>query len=133
MPHPHRAEILIVAALATGLAIASVVGLTQALGAHPFWARQAGLIGTAGGAVIYGGLRVVGLAPRWLALIGAVALAASGLAVSFGKQAFVASFAENALAGQAWYLGWFAVAGSVLICLAGGLVWALGRTASHKG
>ena len=115
MPKRSYREPLAATGVAAALALAVLAGLPETLGAHPFWARQTGLVGVAGGVAIYAIARITGLSPRRLILVGAVALAVSWLSAYFGKSIFVASYAENALAGRAWYIGWFVVAGSATL------------------
>jgi len=116
-----RHDFLLSAGVAAALIAAAFLGAPRALGAHPFWAVQTGALGAAGGAVAFLGLRLAGIRPGPVVLLGVLALVASGLAAHFGKAAFVASYAENALAGRAWYLGWFALAGSACLALLGAL------------
>src|SRR6056297_2501387 len=101
------------------LAAVTLLGATEALGAHPFWAVKTGVSGAVGGAAAFAALRFAGLAPGATAGLGLAALAASGLAAHLGKAAFVASDAENALAGRVWFLGWFSVAGAACLALSG--------------
>jgi hypothetical protein len=115
-PAPQT-EIAIAATAGILLAAATLAGATAALGAHPWWAIQSGLVGTAGGLALYGALRALGVGAGRLGLVAAMALVASALAAHFGKQSFVASFASDALAGRLWYLGWFVLAGSATVVL----------------
>ena len=100
---PYVFAAMIVIVLANG-------GLTQQLGAHPFWSVTVAWVG------VPIGLALTFLAKRtrlsWIArsLIFLTCLAAAFAAASLGKQRFAASFAEDALAGQIWYFGWIAVA-----------------------
>ena len=116
IPTP-RTEIAIAATAGALLAAATLAGATAALGAHPWWAVQTGLIGTALGLALYGALRALGVGAGRLGLAAALALLASAGAAHFGGKIFAASFAENALAGRFWYFGWFALAGSAAIVL----------------
>lgn len=127
MPHLSRFEILIAAAVAVVLVVAALAGLPQTLGAHPWWAQQTGIIGSAGGVVIYLGLRKAGMSPVPLLIIAAVALLATAAVAHFGKQVFAASMAENTLAGRFWYFGWFGSAGSMALVLCGGAAVLFGR------
>lgn len=120
MPFARR-DLLQPAGIAATLIAGVLLGATEALGAHPAWAVQTGAVGAAGGAAAFVGLRLAGLRPGAVMLLGGLALVASALAVHFGKTAFAASYAENALAGRVWYLGWFAVAGAVCLALSGAL------------
>lgn len=103
-------------------------GLPKALGAHPFWAARIAWIG------VPAGLALAFVAARmgvgWIARIRLFLflLAASAAAAHFGRLGFVASFAENRVAGRFWYFGWIGVA-----CFAAALVVALltPRAARH--
>jgi hypothetical protein len=57
--------------------------------------------------------------------VAAVAVAAA--AAHGGRLVFAASFAENALAGRFWYLGWFAACGSGALLLAAAAARLRGR------
>ncbi|NNE80122.1 MAG: hypothetical protein HKN18_07595 [Silicimonas sp.] len=83
-------------------------GLSQSLGAHPFWSVNVAWLGVPLGLLIAFLFRT----RRWLLRIGvfAVLLAAAGLTAHWGRLGFAASFAEDKLAGQFWYFGWIAVA-----------------------
>ena len=126
MPFARR-DLLLPAGVAAALIAATLMGATEALGAHPFWAVQTAAVGAAGGAVAFVGLRLAGVRPGRITLLGGAALVASGLAAHYGKAAFAASFAENAMAGRAWHLGWFAVAGAACLALSGAFALALRR------
>lgn len=110
-------DILIAVTAAALLLVASVAGLPEALGAHPFWATQTGAIGGTIGAALWFGLNRAGVSTTRQVMLAALALLASAAAARFGKQVFVASFAENALAGRFWYFGWFGIAGSAAFFL----------------
>ncbi len=56
-------EILIAVTVATLCAAASLADLPRTLGAHPWWARQTGILGGVGGAILWLALRRVGLSP----------------------------------------------------------------------
>lgn len=102
---------VVAALIACGAALAAAfLGLTQALGAHPFWSTEVVWIGAP-----------VGLGVAWLFMItplprkASVALGLVGAIVAYGvaqygKSAFAASFAENQFAGKLWYFGWIATA-----------------------
>ena len=118
MPPLPRLDILIALAVAAAIGAGFLVGLPRTLGAHPWWAGQTWIVGGLGGAVLWLAMRRAGLPFRVQAILAALALAASAAAAHFGKQAFAASFAENALAGRFWYFGWFALSGSIALALA---------------
>lgn len=111
-------DLLIAVAVAATLVAAALSGLPRMLGAHPWWAQQAGIIGGVGGAVLWLGLRQAGLSFGTQMVLAVMALLASVAAAHFGKQVFSASFAENALAGRFWYFGWFALSGFVALLIA---------------
>lgn len=83
-------------------------GLSRSLGAHPFWSVTIAWIGAPIGLII----AFLTRSRRWIARIGIffLLLAGSAAAAHFGRLNFAASFAEDKLAGQAWYFGWIAVA-----------------------
>jgi len=115
---PILVESLIAAAVAASLAALSLAGLPETLGAHPWWAQQSGIVGGVAGAVLWLVLRRAGMAFSRIAIMSLLTLTASIVAAHFGKQAFAASFAENALAGRFWYFGWFALSGSIALFIA---------------
>jgi len=85
------------------------LGLSRALGAHPFWEVQTIAIGAPIGVAL-------GFAMQWgglnlkVRLITLVALLLGAMAVAtYGKAEFVASYADDRLAGQLWFFGWIAV------------------------
>ena len=89
----------VVITLATG-------GVAQHLGAHPGWAITVALIGAPLGA-----LAAMFLPARiWLAAGAALTSTAAFIAADWGKMRFIASVAEDALAGQVWFIGWIATA-----------------------
>ena len=88
--------------------LAANAGLTELLGAHPFWSIAIAWIGVPIGLILPIATRWLDL--RWLVrvLIFAVALAATFALASYGKERFAASFAEDRAAGRIWYMGWIA-------------------------
>lgn len=91
------------------------LGVFALLGAHPFWSDDtAPALGIIVGAVGY----LLGL---WRLRVGLIAmvvvLVAAILSARFGKQVFVASYAENALAGEFWFFGWVVVCGACVALL----------------
>lgn len=101
-----------------GALLAYALGLTLALGAHPWWADSIILIGLGLGlllSVVLWGLRLS--KPVRLTILTALSLAAYATAY-VGKTRFAASYAEDALAGQMWYFGWIATCTFVLALLA---------------
>jgi hypothetical protein len=113
----------LIAALAT--LAAAYLGLTQTLGAHPFWATQIAWIG-----IPIGLLAAWVLAGRSTLLrltLFAALLIATATAAHFGKLEFAASFAENATAGKLWYFGWIGIAASATALVASLLQTAVSR------
>lgn len=86
--------------------LAAWAGLTQAMGAHPFWSLQVALIGAPIGAVLSALLLVLRVPKLPRSLLWAVLTIAAFALTSLGKQRFAASYAEDAFAGQLWYFGW---------------------------
>ena len=116
--HMSRLDLLIAATAGMAIVVAALAGVPQTLGAHPWWAEQTGIIGGIAGAVLWLGLRRTGLTPTAQFTAAALSVLASAAAVHFGKQVFVASLADNTVAGRFWYFGWFALSGSVALLLA---------------
>jgi len=117
----HRLQASDIAAAAVAFLMAigfTLAGGTLALGAHPFWAARVGYIGAAIGLVAWLGLTIAGLRPRVVLILAAVALVAFGLSVYLGKQRFVASYADDALAGRFWSIGWFGLMAAALALVA---------------
>jgi predicted branched-subunit amino acid permease len=108
-----RLKGLTIYAVSGGLVIVSAYyGVARSLGAHPFWDTQVALIGAPIGLVLAATLRA--LKWRWVTRLFAflLLLTIAATAAHQGRLQFAASFAENALAGQFWYLGWIACAAS---------------------
>lgn len=112
-----KRESLAAGVITAVLVAASALGLTEALGAHPFWAVKTGAIGSVLGLLAYSGLRWAGLRPGRIALLGVLALILGAAAAIQGKSIFAASFAENALAGRFWFFGWFALMAGLCLTL----------------
>ena len=88
--------------------VAAHYGVSRAYGAHPFWATSIAWTGAPAGALLALVIRRRTWPTRLLLAFGLLAFSAT--AAHQGRLAFAASFAENRLAGQAWYLGWIGVA-----------------------
>ena len=113
-----RREAVALAGAAIVLIAAGHLGLTRALGAHPFWALKVVWVGLAAGVVIYG-LSCLWSGGWWAKLVLAgIGLGASYGVASLGKARFAASFAEDFLAGRMWYFGWMAVSCFAFVVLA---------------
>ncbi len=96
----------------------AVAGGTEALGAHPWWAVKVGYIGAFIGVVAWLSLVMLGASGLKITLLAAIALVASVTSALMGKSIFAASYAENALAGRFWFLGWIALAAATTILIA---------------
>ncbi len=90
--------------------------LPLAAGAHPFWAAKVIWIGAPIGLLAF----VISkfLSPIQQILISVVLAALALVAAVQGKAIFAASFAENALAGQAWFFGWIATCAALTALVA---------------
>ena len=94
----------------TGIVMAfAALGGAEALGAHPWWAARTGLVGAPIGLGLFALARAVGLAPGRIAVLALVGFSLALASAVLGKQRFVASLAEDALAGRFWFFGWFTV------------------------
>lgn len=93
-------------------------GATQVFGAHPFWSVTVAWIGTPLGLIAALALKAAGL--RWLARVAifSVLLALAYAVASVGKANFVASYAEDGLAGTMWHAGWIATTASAAALIA---------------
>lgn len=98
-------------AAAVLVAVALVlVGVPETLGAQPLWAQSVGYMGLAVAVPV---LLIAVLRPVAMTWAALAAIVCGGIAAWFGKAAFVASYAEDALAGRAWYLGWIVLCGGL--------------------
>ena len=88
--------------------LAANSGLTESLGAHPFWAISVAWIGVPIGLVL--ALAAKTLQVAWLirVLIFLICVSAAYTLAAVGKERFAASYAEDRFAGQIWYFGWIA-------------------------
>lgn len=104
-------------------AAAQLTGITQTLGAHPFWADKVSWIGLVIGlglAWVAGRVRL----PQGATLVLSVLLAiAAYMLARAGKDAFAASYGEAVVAGRFWFFGWIATCAFTAAALA-----TLGRT-----
>jgi len=115
--------------LAAGLGVAVILvglakyGLSEQLGAHPFWSFKVGYIGVGIGIVLY--LLQAFWRLRWgikAALFVLLVWVAAAITV-VGKSRFAASYAEDFIAGRMWFMGWiggFALAYVLIVHLLGG-------------
>ena len=94
------------------------IGLTEILGAHPFWAVSIAWVGVPIGLIAAFVVKHLGWSWRIRSLTFLVCLAIAYGVAHFGKDRFAASFAEDALAGRMWYFGWIAVAATATASMA---------------
>ena len=107
--------------LALPLTVALILyatGLTHTLGAHPWWAVKIIWIGLCLGLLVSAILWATRLLkPVRVIVLSGLTLVAFAIA-NIGKTRFVASYAEDAIAGQMWYFGWMATCTFFLAVLA---------------
>jgi len=110
---------VITTVLLVGLFLAlEKLGVVTAAGAHPFWATNVAYIGIVIGIIcsICASIlmnRVSGISAWVLLFLIATSIAIGIITLFYGKAEFAASYAENALAGSVWYIGFMFLIGSV--------------------
>lgn len=104
-----RRDLILVLVLLAVFWLAAIAGLPERIGAHPWWAVRSGIIGSLIGATVSVGVVFARLDGTWLRWLAGVGLVAAIAYATLGKRAFVASLAEDALAGRFWFFGWFAI------------------------
>ncbi|MBO9474721.1 hypothetical protein J7413_14320 [Shimia sp. R10_1] len=108
----------LIPALAAALLMAVFIAfdLARPLGAHPWWSQQTLLIGAPIGLILASLARLKLQPVAQIPAFGAATLLAFA-AAKYGQLQFAASYAENQLAGQAWYFGWIftAISGAALL------------------
>ena len=123
MQFPRKREFiasLVVAVFFIGLA---ANGLTERLGAHPFWSFKVGYIGVGVGLVLYLLQALVRLRWSTKAALYVVFVWGAVAVTVIGKGRFAASYAEDFIAGRMWFLGWIggvALAFVLIVHLLGG-------------
>jgi hypothetical protein len=110
---------LLAAALAAAVVVAlAYLGLTRALGAHPFWETRVAWIGAPIGVVAFFVLSAFKLGrPTVISGFALITIFSISLAY-YGKTAFAASYAEDRLAGYFWYFAWIATCAGATATLA---------------
>jgi hypothetical protein len=98
-------------------------GLSEQLGAHPFWAVKTGWIGGATGAGVALALILTRVSSRLRLVLGVAGLVAGYAVAKTGAARFAASYAEDVLAGRFWFFGWIAVAGALVVTLQALAAW----------
>lgn len=102
-------EIFTSGVVAAILIASGYFGVTEALGAHPWWAFKVAYIGVVAGAVLYLALKLWKAEFAVKTLVFSVLLLADVITVWVGKTRFVGSYAEDAFAGKMWFFGWIGV------------------------
>lgn len=112
-----RNLILSLAVAVAAVVVAAHLGVTEWLGAHPWWAERVAYYAIAPGVVAVAALAALRLttAPR-------VAVACGLLAVAYGVAhvggaRFAASYAEDAAAGRMWFFGWIGTAAMAILAV----------------
>lgn len=120
------ARSLAVAVIAAALVVAAAaLGLTKALGAHPFWSLRIALIGAPLGLALWAAARALRWPTGRQIIVIAALLSVTVAAAILGKRLFAASFAEDRLAGLFWYFGWIGTAAVTTALIAALLAAAL--------
>jgi hypothetical protein len=100
--------------------VAAHLGVSERLGAHPYWAVRIAYLGVAAGTFVAAIASIWPARPARPAIRLTIAivllLAAAGVAVT-GKARFAASFAEDVVAGRMWFFGWIGVAAMLFTVL----------------
>lgn len=110
----HMQRNLVLAGMAGLIVIVTArLGLSESLGAHPFWAVTTGYVGAAVGSVA--GLALSRLKARTVVAAGGFVAGMGLLAAKAGAARFAASYAEDALAGRLWYFGWIGAAAGLAL------------------
>lgn len=107
------------AGVAAGLAlVAAQFGFAADFGAHPIWASTVAHVGAAVGAVVAPVLALMRFGWPAKALAMAFLAVLAGVAAWQGKARFAESYAEDALAGRMWFLGWIALISALVVLVA---------------
>lgn len=116
-------QILALAGAFVLVAVLAWMGVTERLGAHPFWAVRIGWTGAAAGAGLALVLILLRVPSGWRLGLGVAGTAAGYAVAKVGAARFAASYAEDALAGRFWFFGWICVAAALVVMLQAVLGW----------
>jgi len=112
MKTQHSEFVISLLAISLALLVAHWVKVWPILGGHPFWSASATYLGVGIGAVLATLSHfILSKRPSWgkLHLAILISIAIIGITAStYGKIDFVASYAEDRLAGRIWYYGFIA-------------------------
>ena len=112
-----RSEALFAVTTAVLAAAASWLGLSENLGAHPWWAPRTGLIGAPIGLALFLAARALSITPKWLTILAALALIAAIFSAQSAKTTFVTAEDFNPSAGRIWFFGWIAIWAAITLLL----------------
>ena len=116
-------EIVALAGAVVIVVVCAWMGLSERLGAHPFWAVKTGWMGGAIGAGVALALILMQAPSRLRLVLGVLGLIAGYAVAKTGAARFAASYAEDALAGRFWFFGWIAVAAAAVVTLQALAAW----------
>lgn len=109
-------KLVIYASIAAGaVCLMAYLGVSQSLGAHPFWSVKVALYGAIPGALLALGLAWL---TRFAVYFAVLDLSLAAVVAWWGKRIFVTSSGDNALGGQMWFFGWIAVCACAVAVLA---------------
>ena len=112
MKTQHSQFVISLFAISLALLVAHWVKVWPMLGGHPYWSASATYLGIGiGAAIAILSHFILSKRPRWgkLHLAILLSIAVIGITAStYGKIDFVASYAEDRLAGRIWYYGFIA-------------------------
>ncbi len=123
----HLGEGVVALAVALALAAASWLGLSEMLGAHPWWAARCGVYGAGIGFATYLVLRAMRLRPAHLVLAATLSLAIAVITVRINKGVFVSAADFDANAGRNWFFGWIAIWAALALLIPASLASLLAR------
>ncbi|MBO9478221.1 hypothetical protein J7382_11805 [Shimia sp. R11_0] len=114
----------LIAAILMAIFIALDTG--RSLGAHPWWSQKTLLIGAPIGLLLatLAGFKLRPMPLTIATMLGAILAFATA---KYGQTQFAASYAEDQLAGQLWYLGWVATGALTAAGLTSAAQWVLTR------
>lgn len=110
-----KRELVTGALTAAVLVLLAYQGVTEMLGAHPWWAFKVGYFGVIIGVVIYVVQSFWRGSFATKVLMISVALLAMTVTVWIGKARFSASYAEDAVAGKMWFFGWIGIVAALFL------------------
>jgi len=122
-----KREIFVAIVVAISLVVLAHLGVTTALGAHPWWSLKIAYIGVGIGAGIYFLMSFWHQSTRTKLLVSVIFLTNSTIFVWLGKARFVASYGDDIFAGKMWFYGWMAVVAWIFVLIVVAVVKRFGR------